>query len=596
MTVAATLQKQRKRPLKKNSKSGQAKRKVSPSLMQWRFWVVLIGVLSVFAALASRAAFIQVIKPDDLIEQGDNRTIRVRHNASYRGLISDRNGQQLAVSVPAQAIYADPKIINDKNGLADIRRWEALAEVLNIEVETLVDKVDNPKNRFIYLKRQVTPAMATFVKKLELPGVFLGNESKRYYPTGEVSSHLIGFTDVDDKGIEGIERLYNKWLTGTPDRRKIIRDAINREVEILETSAGKKAKDITLTIDQRIQALAYREIKEATVVFQAASASVVIVDVHTGEVLALANTPSFNPNNRSTVSSHRVRNRAVTDAFEPGSVLKPLAIIAALENGYYKKDSIIDTSSGPRRVGGSLINDGTNYGKISITEIIQHSSNIGTSEIALSMPKEVLIDFYYNMGLMSDSGTNMVGESSGIFHERSRWSDHEIATLSFGYNIAVTTTQLARMYATIANGGIKRPLSVVRNMNADIEPERVISEEVANDLLLMMETVTQKGGTAYKARVPGYRVAGKTGTSKKAFAGSYGEEYVNIFAGIAPVSDPQIAVVVLINEPGGDFYHAGDTAATVFSSIVADTMQMLNIPPDAMNVDVVLERELHAAR
>lgn len=596
MTVAATLQKKRKRPLKKNVKGGQAKPNVSPSLMQWRFWVVLAGVLSVFAALASRAAFIQVIKPDDLIEQGDNRTIRVRENASYRGLISDRNGQQLAVSVPAQAIYADPKIINDKNGLADIRRWQALAEVLNTDVTALMDKVDNPKNRFIYLKRQVTPAMATFVKKLELPGVFLGNESKRYYPTGEVSSHIIGFTDVDDKGIEGIERLYNKWLTGTPDKRKIIRDAINREVEILEQSVGKKAKDITLTIDQRIQALAYREIKEATVVYQAASASVVIVDVHTGEVLALANTPSFNPNNRATVSSHRVRNRAVTDAFEPGSVLKPLAIIAALENGFYKKDSIVDTSPGWRRVGGSRISDGRDYGKLSITEIIQHSSNIGTSELALSMPKEVLIDFYYNMGLMSDSGTNMVGESSGIFHERSRWSEHEIATLSFGYNIAVTTTQLARMYATIANGGIKRPLSVVRNMNADIEPERVISEEVANDVLLMMETVTEKGGTAYKARVPGYRVAGKTGTSKKAFAGSYGTEYVNIFAGVAPVSDPQIAVVVLINEPGGDFYHAGDTAAPVFSAIVADTMQMLNIPPDAMNVDVVLERKLHAAR
>ena len=596
MTVAATLQKQRKRPLKKNIKGGQAKRKVSPSLMQWRFWLVLVGVLCVFAALASRAAFIQVIKPDDLIEQGDNRTIRVRQNANYRGLISDRHGQQLAVSVPAEAIYADPKIINDKNGLADMRRWEALAEVLNIEVTALIDKVDDPKNRFVYLKRQVTPAMATFVKKLELPGVFLGNESKRYYPTGEVSSHLIGFTDVDDKGIEGIERLYNKWLTGTPDKRKIIRDAINREVEILEQSAGKKAKDITLTIDQRIQALAYREIKEATIAFQAASASVVVVDVHTGEILALANTPSFNPNNRATVSSHRVRNRAITDAFEPGSVLKPLAIIAALENGYYYKDSIIDTSPGKRRLGGSMIEDPRNYGKLSITEIIQHSSNVGTSELALSMPKEVLIDFYYNMGLMSDSGTNMVGESSGIFHERSRWSEHEIATLSFGYNIAVTATQLARMYATIGNGGIKRPLSVVRNMNSDVEPERVISEEVANDILLMMETVTEKGGTAYKARVPGYRVAGKTGTSKKAFAGSYGEEYVNIFAGIAPVSDPQIAVVVLINEPGGDYYLAGDTAAPVFAAIVADTMQMLNIPPDAMNVDVVLERKLHAAR
>lgn len=596
MTVAATLQKPRKRPIKKGTKRGQAKRKVAPSLMQWRFWVVLVGVLCVFAALAFRAAFIQVIKPDDLIEQGDNRTIRVRHNASYRGLISDRNGQQLAVSVPAQAIYADPKIINDKNGLADTRRWQALAEVLDVDVDKLIDKVDNPKNRFIYLKRQVTPAMATFVKKLKLPGVYLGNESKRYYPTGEVSSHLIGFTDVDDRGIEGIERLYNKWLTGTPDKRKIIRDGINREIEILEQQAGKKAKDITLTIDQRIQALAYREIKEATVVFQAASASVVIVDVHTGEVLALANTPSFNPNNRATVSSHRVRNRAITDAFEPGSVLKPLAIIAALENGYYNKDSIVDTSPGWRRVGGSRIEDARNYGKLSITEIIQHSSNMGTSELALSMPKEVLIDFYYNMGLMSDSGTNMVGESSGIFHERQRWSEHEISSLSFGYNIAVTTTQLARMYATIANGGLKRPLRVVRNMNEDIEPERVISEEVANDVLLMLETVTEKGGTAYKARVPGYRVAGKTGTSKKAFAGSYGEEYVNIFAGIAPVSNPQIAVVVLINEPGGDFYHAGDTAATLFSSIVADTMQMLNIPPDAMNVDAVLERKLHAAQ
>jgi cell division protein FtsI (penicillin-binding protein 3) len=593
MTAALSPSKPRKRIAKESLR--HAKQKAFPKLLQWRFWVVLIAVLAVFVALASRTAFIQVFQSEQLIQKGDKRTIRIRQNATYRGLISDRNGQQLAVSVPAQAVSADPKIIAANNSLEDLRKWEALAEVLDTDVDRLIRRVSGP-GRFVYLQRQVTPAMATFVRNLALPGVFLVEESKRYYPKGEVSSHIIGMTDADDKGREGIESLYNKWLTGTPGKRKIIQDGKNRQVEILEQTAGKPGNDITLTIDQRIQAIAFRQLKEATIIFQAASASVVIVDVHTGEVLAMANTPSYNPNNRATMESYRMRNRAITDSFEPGSVLKPLSIIAALESGYYEKDSIIDTSPGWRRLGGSRIQDARNYGKLNITEIIQHSSNIGTSALALSMPKEVLIDLYYNMGLMSDSGTSMIGESSGLFRERARWSDHEISSLSFGYNIAVTTVQLARMYATIANGGLKRPLSVVKNMSPVTVPERVISEQVASDVLLMLEAVTQKDGTAYKARVPGYRVAGKTGTSLKAFAGSYGQEYVNIFAGIAPVSNPQIAVVVLINEPGGDFYHAGDTAATVFSSIVSDTMQILNIPPDAMNIDVVVERQLNARR
>ena len=595
MTIAASFLKPRKRTTNKAGRGRQAKRKVSPTLLQWRFWVVLVGVLAVFAALAFRAAFIQVIQSDALIEKGDNRTIRIRENATFRGIITDRNGQQLAVSVPAEAISADPKIIADKNSLKDERKWQALADVLGTDLASLTQRVSKP-GRFVYLQRQVSPAMATFVKNLDLPGVFLLDESKRYYPMGEVSSHIVGITDADDKGREGIESLYNKWLTGIPGERKIIRDAKNRQVEILEQSAGSPGKNITLTIDQRIQAVAFRQLKEASVMFQAASASVVIVDVHTGEVLAMANTPSYNPNNRATIEGYRVRNRAITDAFEPGSVLKPLAVIAALENGYYQKDSVIDTSPGWRRLGGSRIQDAKNYGKLSVGEIIQHSSNMGTSELALSMPKEVLIDFYYNMGLMDESGTNMIGESSGIFHERPRWSDHEISSLSFGYNIAVTSIQLARMYATIANGGLKRPLTVVKNMNPAVEPQRVISQEVAHEVLLMLESVTQIEGTASKASVPGYRVAGKTGTSIKAVAGSYGEEYVNIFAGIAPVSNPQIAVVVLINEPGGDYYHAGDTAATVFSSIVSDTMQILNIPPDALNAGSVVERELHALR
>jgi cell division protein FtsI (penicillin-binding protein 3) len=595
MTIAATIQKPR-RPNKRNKAK---KPKASLATIQWRFWMVLVCVVIVFVCLAARAAFIQVIQPDLLIEQGDNRTIRVRDNASYRGLITDRNGQQLAVSVPAQAIYADPKIIVEKGALQDRRRWMALAEVLNLDVDSLIARVDNPAQRFIYLQRQVTPAMATFVKKLNIPGVYLREESKRYYPSGEVSAHVIGFTDVDDKGLEGIERLYNDWLTGTPDKRKIRRDAKGRQIEIIEQEAGKKAKDLSLTIDQRIQALAYREIKEATMLYQAASASVVVVDVHTGEILALANTPSYNPNNRDTVKSFRVRNRAVTDSFEPGSSLKPLAVLAALEFGSAEKDSLIDTSPGWARMGGSRIQDPRNYGEISLTEIIKKSSNMGTSKLALSVRKEFLMDLYYNMGLMSDTGTNMIGESSGIFHERNRWSKFELSTLSFGYGISVTTAQLARMYATIANGGTKMPLKIIQGMETNELPERVISEENAQAVLEMMETVTQSGGSGTKAAVAGYRIAGKTGTSRKAVAGGYGEEYVNIFAGIAPVSNPQIAVVVLINEPGGDKYYAGDTAAPTFSAIVSGTLHMLNIAPDAVaaeDASAAMERQLHAAR
>ncbi|GLR71069.1 penicillin-binding transpeptidase domain-containing protein [Agaribacter marinus] len=593
MTVTATIQKpRRKRP----KKTGQAKPKVSPILVHWRFGVVLGAVIFVFAGLAVRAAYIQVIEPDVLIKHGDNRTIRVRDNANYRGLITDRHGQQLAVSVPAQAIYADPKIVHSNNALIDKRRWRALAEVLEQDVKKLTARVSNPKRRFVYLQRQVTPAMAEFVENLNIPGVYLRDESKRYYPSGEVSAHVVGFTDVDDKGLEGLERLYNQYLTGTPDKRRIRRDAEGRQIEIIEQKKGKAAENLQLTIDQRIQALAYREIKEATLLYKAASASVVVVDVHSGEVLAMANTPSYNPNNRSTVASHKVRNRAITDAFEPGSSVKPLAVLAALEFGSVQKDSIVDTSPGWMYLGGSRVSDPRNYGKLSLTEIIKRSSNMGTSKLALGIPKEFLMDVYFNMGLMSDTGLNMVGESSGIFHERTRWSQHEISTLSFGYSIAVTSAQLARMYATIANGGMQYPLSIVKDIAPKEAPVRVISEENAFAILEMMESVTQDGGSGKKASVPGYRIAGKTGTSQKAVAGGYGEEYVNIFAGIAPVSNPQIAVVVLINEPAGDLYHAGDTAAPVFSSVVSGTLHMLNVPPDAIAVSHTVERKLHASR
>ncbi len=577
--------------MKRTKSRRGAKQNVTPSLVHWRFVVVLIAVVSVFLVLAVRAAYIQVIEPDALIEQGDSRTLRTRDMPSYRGLITDRNGAELAVSVPVRAIYADPKIIHDRNGFAHNRRWEALADVLGQDVVELRERVSNPKRRFVYLQRQVSPAMAEYVDKLDIPGIYLRRESRRYYPTGEVAAQVIGITDVDDNGIEGLERLYDEWLTGTPGSRKIRRDAKGRQVEILETRSGEAAGNLQLTIDQRIQALAYREIKEAMLYYQASSASAIVLDVHSGEVLAMVNAPSFNPNDRSDVAPHRMRNRVITDAFEPGSALKPMAVLAALEFGDVNVGDIIDTNPGWMRLGGSLVKDFRNYGELTLEGIIQHSSNMGTSKLALSVPKQFLLDTYYNMGLMSDTGSNMPGESNGIFHERSRWSDFELATLSFGYGISVTTAQLARMYATLGNGGVKRPLQIIKKPQTEgWQPaeERVISEKNAAALLEMMESVTQKGGTAVKAAVPGYRVAGKTGTSRKAVAGGYGEEYVNIFAGVAPVSNPQLVTVVLINEPGGDLYHAGDTAAPVFSAIMGGSLQLLNIAPDDKQVTSTL--------
>jgi cell division protein FtsI (penicillin-binding protein 3) len=561
----------------------QAKQNVVPTALQWRYLLVVCVIMLVFVGLSARAVYIQVIDPDLLIQQGDNRTLRTQNMPVHRGLITDRNGQNLAVSVPVRAIWADPKTIVENGSLNDKRRWQALADVLGQDYDKLVSRVKNPKKRFVYIQRQVSPAMADYVDQLSISGVYLRDESRRYYPTGEVSAQLIGFTNVDDQGIEGIEKLYNQWLKGSPGSRKIRRDGKGRQVEILEQEAGEEPKDIQLTIDQRLQAFAYKELKKAVQYYKATSASAVVVDVQTGEILAMVNNPSYNPNNRSGVSAHRIRNRAITDAFEPGSSIKPIAVLSALEFGSVEMDSVIDTSPGWMRVGGSMVRDSRNYGKLDLTGIIRKSSNMGTSKLALSVPKQFLIDQYYNMGLMSDTGSNLIGESSGIFHDRSRWSEFELSTLSFGYGLSVTTAQLARMYSILGSGGIKRPLSIIKN-EQKVPQERVLSKEIAHEVLTMMESVVNEGGSGTKARVPGYRVAGKTGTSRKAVAGGYGEEYVSIFAGVAPVSDPQLAVVVLINEPRGDLYYAGDTAAPVFSKIMSNSLQMLNVPPDDKTV------------
>ncbi|MBL4631216.1 MAG: peptidoglycan glycosyltransferase FtsI [Paraglaciecola sp.] len=583
------------------TRANQAKSNAAPIKLHWRFVVVVAAILMVFIGLGMRAAYIQVVSPDLLIKRGDNRTLRTRDNPLHRGLIVDRNGQQLAVSVPVRAIWADPKAIAKSMQEAEEKaqedptfdlpakqrenkkRWQALAEILGQDVKKLKQKVSDPAKRFVYIQRQVSAAMAEYVAQLKLTGIYLRDESRRYYPSGEVSAHVVGFTNVDDTGIEGIEKLYNKWLAGVQGSRKIRRDGKGRMVELIEFEEGKKPQDIQLTIDQRIQALAYKELKQAVQYYKATSGSAVVVAVNTGEILALVNSPSYNPNNRAGVSAHRIRNRAVTDAYEPGSSIKPLAVLSALEFGSAQVDSLIDTSPGWMHLGGNIVRDSRNYGEINLTDIIRKSSNMGTSKLALSVPKDFLLDMYYNVGLMSDSGANLLGESHGIFNERNRWSDFELSTLSFGYGISVTALQLARMYSILGDGGIKRPLSIIKP-DEPVPSERVISEHVTQQVLHMMESVLQEGGSAQKARVPGYRVAGKTGTSRKASGNGYGDEYVNIFAGIAPVSDPKLAVVILINEPKGELYYAGHTAAPVFAKIMSASLQLLNVPPDDKTV------------
>ncbi|MCZ4337841.1 peptidoglycan D,D-transpeptidase FtsI family protein [Shewanella colwelliana] len=558
----------------------QAKRKQKPQLFHWRLYVVVAFVCVLFTSLVGRAAYIQIIEPEKLRHESDMRTLRTTSREVHRGLITDRNGEMLAVSVPVKAVYADPKVVHDKNGFTDMRRWQALADVLHEPKDEILARVQsNPKKRFTYLKRQVTPAVANYIKQLKLPGVYLKSESRRYYPTSEISAQLVGLTNIDDVGIEGIENTYNNWLTGTPSKQKVRKSRDGHVVERLDmVQTGESSNDLVLSIDQRIQQLAYREIKRATEINQATSASIVVLDVHTGEVLAMANTPSYNPNSRENLQSYRMRNRALTDAYEPGSTIKPFVVAAALEAGTIKENQIFKTHPGRIRIGGKIVRDGRNYGDMTLGDVLVHSSNVGMTHIALSMPVQELLGYYQAMGLGSYSGIDLPGESAGLIHDRRRWSDFERATLSFGYALTVTPLQIARMYAMLGSGGMLYPASILK-LKQQPEGEQVISPEVAQEVMEMLVGVTEPGGTAKKAHIDGYPVAGKTGTARKAVAGGYGEDYVALFAGVAPVHNPRLAMVVVVNEPKGDRYYGGDVAAPVFAKVMSGALQMLNVEP-----------------
>lgn len=552
----------------------------------WRFYVVVAVIVLVYAALLARSAYIQIIEPDMLKKQGDMRSLRTTAHTVQRGSIVDRNGFELAISVPVETVWADPKIVMENNALEMKKHWQALADVLGRDVNKLTARIiKNPRKRFVYVERKVSPAMANYIKELKIPGVHLRKESKRYYPSGEISAHVVGFTNVDDKGIEGVERVYDQLLTGVDGNKKYRKDAKGRKIEILSEKSSTQPTDIVLSIDQRIQAIAYKELKGAVKAFKATSGSVVVTNVNTGEILALVNSPSYNPNNRRNTAIHRFRNRAITDFYEPGSTLKPLTALTALEFGSAQANSIIDTSPGWMRLGGRRVSDPINRGKLSITDILVHSSNMGTTKLALSVPKEYLLDKFFDAGFGEETGIGLVGESSGIMHDRQRWSKFELATLSWGHGVAVTPLQLAKFYSILANGGVKKPLTIIKKGTIDtlpVEDERIFSQQSSHEIVAMLENVVNDHTP--NAKVDGYRVGGKTGTAIKAFAGAYGNDYVGLFAGMAPISNPEIVVVVVINEPGGDLYHGGEVASPVFSRVMKGALRVLNIAPDAKRV------------
>ncbi|MGL4827733.1 MAG: penicillin-binding transpeptidase domain-containing protein, partial [Vibrio sp.] len=434
----------------------------TPIFIRWRFYLLLFFVLVAFCSLVARVAYIQIIEPDNLIKEGDLRSIRAKTLQSARGIISDRNGEALAVSVPVEAVWADPVAIYKEGGLVEKDRWHALADVLGLDRQEMMKKIeDNRSRRFIYLQRQVSPAMAKYIRELKLAGIGLKEESRRYYPAGEVSAHLVGVTGIDGHGLEGVERSFDSTLTGESGRSVTRKDKFGRVVENIALEEREEGKPIQLTIDQRLQAIAFRAVKQAMADYRATSASAVMLDVKTGAVLAMVNAPSYNPNNRGDWQSFKMRNRVITDAFEPGSTVKPFVVLAALANGVADKNTIIDTGDGTMQIGGSRVRDTSKVGKADLALILKKSSNVGVAKLALEMPLEALLGMYSSVGLGEMSGLNLIGETLGIFPSRRRWSQFEIATLSFGYGLAITPIQLAHAYATLGNHGKYQPIHVV---------------------------------------------------------------------------------------------------------------------------------------
>ena len=536
-------------------------------------------VLSVFALLISglfyRALDMQVLNQAFFQQQGDARHIRTVPISAHRGDIYDRNGEPLAISTPVDSVWINPK------EFTGFQKVSSLAKVLNLNSVHLKNKIQkHAAKEFIYIRRQVSPDVGVKVAELGLKGVYLRREYKRYYPTGEVASHVLGFANVDDQGQEGLELAYDDWLTGEAGAKKVIRDRKGQVVDDVERiRPAQPGQSIHLSIDRRIQYLAYSALKASVKQNKAIAGSAVVLDVHTGEVLAMVNQPSFNANDRSQLRPGVYRNRSVTDVFEPGSTMKPFTIAAALETGRWHPTDNVHTSPGRYKVQGSLIKDMKDYGKLNLGGIILKSSNVGVSKVALSIGQEQQLEMYTKLGFGFDTGSGFPGERSGNLRV-SNVSDFERATMSFGYSLSVTPLQLARAYAALAANGTIYPVTFLKRED-EAQGEKIMSANTAKKVRRMMERVVSAEGTAKKASIANYTVAGKTGTVHKFVSGGYADDrYLSVFAGMVPASNPQLVMVVMLNEPRNGEYFGGQVAAPVFSKVMSGALRLLDVEPD----------------
>ncbi len=548
----------------------------------WRDVFLLIILATLMLGLIIRLYILNVVDRHFLLQQSRARILRHQIVPAYRGMIEDRLGVPLAISTPLQSVWVNPKIFQ-----ASEESEAALARDLSLDQAAMEKRIASAKSKgkeFLYLKRMNSPAIGQEVASLQLKGVFLQKEYKRFYPEGEVMAHVVGLTNVDDQGQEGLELAYNKQLSGQDGVRRVIKDRLGHVIKDMSwIQLPQQGKNVRLSVDHRIQYLAYRALKWQVDKYHAASGSVVVLDAKTGEILADVNQPSYNPNDRPKDHDGRFRNRAVTDIFEPGSTIKPFTIALALSSGKYTPDSTIDTNPGRLQIGGYTIkDDGLNYGVINLTQVLKKSSNIGAAKIMLSLSPEDYTTLLKKIGFGSPTGTGFPGEASGSILGRSHWYPSVVATLAYGYGIAVSTLQLAQGYQVLADHGVKEPVTFLKRTELP-SGSRVLSSTVADEVVAMLKTVVSKGGTGWRARVPGYVVAGKTGTAYIAGPGGYNKhKFIASFVGVAPAADPRLVVAVVIRDPQGQHF-GGIVSAPVFSKVMSGALRYLDIQPDSVS-------------
>jgi len=557
--------------------------KASDRAYPLRLWVVAAVFATGFVLMGARAYYLQVVHADWLQRQGNARQIRTVDVSALRGMILDRNGEPLAISTPVESVWANPAEFD-----AARSRWPALARVLQLDPRGLADLTRRHAEReFMYLKRHVPPEVAAEVQRLNVPGVYLRREYKRYYPAGSVTAHVVGFTDVDDHGQEGLELAHDEFLRGRDGRKLVLKDG--RRMTIKDLRSLRRAEDghsLVISLDSRLQYLAYRALQSAVAMHGARAGSLVLLDARSGEVLAMVNEPGFNPNNRAELKSGQFRNRAVTDLFEPGSTIKPFTIAAAIDDNLFHPDTRIETDPGYVKVGSHTIRDEHNYGRLTVARVIIKSSNVGASKIAMAMPAQQLWKMLDAVGCGHSTAIDLPGENTGRLAPAARWRELEQATLSFGYGLSLSPLQLAQAYTALANDGRLVPVTMLRR-EGPVHTRPVMKAVTAHEIGRMLELAASEQGTGGAARVARYRVAGKTGTVHKIGPGGYSpDRYVSIFAGYAPVSDPRLVAVVVIDDPERGGYFGGEVAAPVFAQVMDGALRLLNIPPDGTGATV----------